>query len=499
MTGNLKYPSPSYKNKAEKIIQNLYKQTKKQTGFNYYQFNDKFTDDCPDLSALVKSQIPFDKFKLSAGTSDCLAFRDYLDQIISDLKKNRYYRSYNCPLGNTEARQTLALMENSKFKDKPIYNYQDFALTEGSTGAISQVFEFIKNKNPQAEVIIATPTYYLYKYLAGFYSLAYQEAFQIKPLKNGLTSFNALSDILAKINPKTRLITLVQPSNPSSQIYSPEQLEKLIQICQKKKILLLVDELFSELIYNQPPAPTDLIARKLNALNNIVIVKGYSKSKNLAGFRIGYLFSKNKELLKSIEKISEGRQCFAAASCFTGVIALDSFIQTIKTKLISTENLNRTFKTTKKAFSNFSPTIANLSIKKLKDTYRGYSAYNRRIKNYYSQMYDRAIRILKKDLITRTPKISAFNTFIKIRGLEKINQFDFCLNLYLCTNLVTQIGPCFAFDQKRWQTDPELGFWLRLSYSRDKEEYAQGLKLFLKFKKLYLANPNKFLKTNLTF
>ena len=498
MKVKIKIPPKSFFNQANSILQNVLSSSPKP--LDYYHLNDKITDDTPQLQELIGSQVPFRKFKISAGTSDYLAYEPYLKQITNDIKNARYYRSYNCPLGNVEARQALTTMENAKFGNDPVYTYRDIALTEGSTGAISQIFEYLKLSNPAAEVIIAMPTYYLYKFLAKFFQLKYQEAFKIISTKEGVTSFNAIPDIFKKINRQTKLIILVQPNNPTSQIYPYKDIKKLLSICQRKNILLLVDELFSELIFEDLIfTPTDLLAKKCNALNNLVIVKGYSKSKNLAGFRIGYLFSKNKSLLRAMETISEQRQCFAAASNFTGAIALDSFIQTIKTKLEKGESLTKAIKKTKKDFNEFSPTISNLTESTLRNVYKGYLNYLNQIKESYSRNYDLAIDILGKNISSLTPKVSAFNTFVKIKDMEPINYFDFCFNFYLCCNIVTQIGPCFAFDQLKWQKDPSLGFWLRLSYSRERKEFITALKLFNEFKKIYLTNKNKFLKIGLMF
>lgn len=106
------------------------------------------------------------------------------------------------------------------------------------------------------------------------------------------------------------------------------------------------------------------------------------------------------------------------------------------------------------------------------------------------------MEILKDEIEITTPKEAAFNTFVKIKDMDNINFFDFCFNFYLTCGVETQIGPCFAFDQKIWQKDPMLGFWLRITFARDRKQMIDGLNNFIKFKKLYLNNKDKFLKTN---
>ena len=86
---------------------------------------------------------------------------------------------------------------------------------------------------------------------------------------------------------------------------------------------------------------------------------------------------------------------------------------------------------------------------------------------------------------------------VKIKGLDNINNFDFMLNCFLTTGLKTEIGPCFGFSQKVW--DNKLGFWLRLTFAKDKKLFKEGIEKFIEFKKMYLEKPNLFLKTDLFF
>lgn len=462
---------------------------------DYYHVNDIITDSTPELQQLVNQQTGLKKFKISAGTSDMLAFKPYLSQIIQDIKQNAYYRNYNNPLGNTTARSAIALMENAKFDTEPVYTYKDVGLTTGSTGAISQIFEYVKQAYPNSEVIIASPTYYLYKYLAKFFKLKYQEAFNIKINTNSNTvSFNSIPDILRKISPKTKLVVIVKPNNPSSELYPSEDVKKLLVTCKNKGILVLTDELFTDLLFDAKNfIPTDVLAQKVDALNNLVLVRGYSKSKNLPGFRIGYLLSKNKQLMTGVEQISEQRQCFASSSNYTGLIIQDSFIQTVKATTNKGVTLNRSINLARKKFDQFNLKISG-------NLYTSYANYMTRIKKTYSDYYDQSLATLNQEVVATTPKASAFNTFVKIKDMPEINFLDFCLNFYLCCNIVTQIGPCFAFNQSTWENDLNLGFWLRLSYSReDKNYYMLALKKFSEFKKIYLSSPDKFLKLGLSF
>lgn len=485
MKQTIRIPPKSYFQKAEKILRGK----KIDVENKNYDFNRirKACFNSEELKNLLASIGIQKTYEISAGTSDRKAYRGYVDQIAADIKKGRYYRDYTTANGSLEARKSLAFLESLKL-DNEKYEPGDICLTNGSTGAITAVFEYLKKTNPGSEVLIATPNYYVYKLAAQYFDLDFKEV---------LPPIDAL---IKNISENTKLIIITNPVNPSGEIYSYDDLRKLLLIAKTKNILILSDELFYELVFDpEDYTPLDKIASEFDAMNNLVIVKGYSKTKNLAGFRIGYLVSKNQDLLDSVFKITEQRSCFPTASNFAGLIALDSFIQSADWRIKKRrKNTLEIMKKLRQEFA-FSQTIQEKSIDELAKTYLGYQKYLQRILKFYSKMFDEVQETLKKEIIITMPKQSAFNTFVKIKNLEDVNFFDFLLNLYLTTGIKIEIGPGFGLDQKAWEKNPKLGFWLRITFARNKKQFIQGLKLFIEFKKLYLKNQNKFLKTGLTF
>lgn len=464
--------------------------------YDYYHVNEKIYD-AEDFQKLLSSNGINKIIKLSSGTSDRKTYRGYIEQSISDLKKNLYYRNYSSPRGNRIARKALAFMESLKLREDVSYEHSDVCLTIGSTGGITIAFEYIKSTFPNGEVLIATPAYYLYKFSARYWKLSFKEVFPEKR-----TSFKCIGELISSISKKTKLIVITQPSNPTGEIYTPEELKRLLTTAKKKNILVLVDELFFDLIF-QPKnyLGTTTIASSVKALENLAVIRGYSKNKNLAGFRMGYLLSKNEKLMAFAETSSEARQCFPVASNYTGLIGLDAFIQSLDylTRDAKSKKSLCELTTQLKSELNFIESICSKTNIELMTLYLNYKKYAQKILDYYSANYDIAMMVLKDEVEIAMPKQAAFNTFVKIKDMKDINYFDFCFNFYLTCGVETQIGPCYAFDQKRWQSDPSLGFWLRLTFARDRKQFIAGLKKFKSFKKLYLENPSKFLQTKLYF
>lgn len=433
--------------------------------------------------------------EISSGVSDRDAYDGYIKQVIADLNK-KYYKNYYPSNGNFEARQALTLFENYKL-NKTSYTPNNFCLTEGSTGAITMIFEYIKKYYPDKEILIQSPNYYLYKFASNYYNLKLKELMSTVTEKN--PTFVSADLIVKNISDKTKLIILTNPANPSGETYDRNDLKKILLKAKEKNALVLVDELFAELVFEPGQyVYSDTIASKINTMNNLVIVKGYSKSKNLVGFRIGYLFSKNIELTSEISLIAQQRSSYSVASNFTGVISLDSFIQSVRWQMIYGNNKNYR-SVIKKVADDFKTvsTIKDLSYSDLIKEYDNYEKYFRSLMQYYSERFDDSMNLLSDSISSSFPKTSAFNTIVKIKDLEGVNSFDFMINCFLATGLKTEIGPCFGFNQKTW--DDKLGFWLRLTFAKDKKKFSEGIKKFIRFKKIYLNNPGKFLKTGLYF
>ena len=485
MKNQIKIPSRRYFKKVKQI---LFKEILlKNKGCEFNNLRRSIYSNEKILKLMAQNNIKVNE--ISSGVSDRTAYKGYLKQIISDFKKNKYYKNYYPSKGNLEARNALNIYENYKLNGSVSYSPDDFCLTEGSTGAITMIFEYIKKYYPNKEILIQSPNYYLYKFAADYYDLKLKEV--APPINANNPSFIPVDTIIKNITNTTKLIIITNPANPSGEIFSEKDLKKILLIAKEKNILVLVDELFAELVFEPDKyVYSDTIASSLNAMNNLVIVKGYSKSKNLVGLRIGYLYSKNKELTEAVALISQQRSSYSVASNFTGLIALDCFIQSVRYNSVSK---------IKRVIKDFQiiPTIKEKSYFELVKECQSYSKYFESLIKFYSERFDEAINILNVDAEIKFPKKSAFNTIVKIKDLDNVNNFDFMLNCFLTTGLKTEIGPCFGFNQKRW--DNNLGFWLRLTFAKDKKLFKEGIIKFIEFKKIYLKNPNLFIKTNLSF
>lgn len=105
-----------------------------------------------------------------------------------------------------------------------------------------------------------------------------------------------------KITDKTKIIILPYPNNPTGGIMGRSDLEAIAEVCVEKNLLVISDEIYSELTYNSVGHVS--IASVKNMRERTIVINGFSKAFAMTGWRIGYLLC-DKELLEPIYKIHQ--------------------------------------------------------------------------------------------------------------------------------------------------------------------------------------------------
>jgi aspartate aminotransferase len=121
------------------------------------------------------------------------------------------------------------------------------------------------------------------------------------------------------VTPKTRLIIINSPGNPTGGILSPDDLEFIADIAKKNDIIVLSDEIYSRIIYD---GEFHSIASVPGMKERTVILDGFSKTYAMTGWRLGYSVS-NKKLAKQFVKLATNSfSCVATFVQMAGVEAL---------------------------------------------------------------------------------------------------------------------------------------------------------------------------------
>ncbi len=121
------------------------------------------------------------------------------------------------------------------------------------------------------------------------------------------------------ITPKTRLLILNSPSNPTGCVYNAEELKEIAMICVEKKIFVLSDEIYEKLIYdNLKHISIASFGREIYDL--AITVNGLSKSHSMTGWRIGYLGAPQ-DVADAISKIQDHSTSNPTSICQKAAIA----------------------------------------------------------------------------------------------------------------------------------------------------------------------------------
>jgi aspartate aminotransferase len=92
------------------------------------------------------------------------------------------------------------------------------------------------------------------------------------------------------ITPKTRLVIINSPSNPTGAIYSPEELEALTQVAIEAGIYIMSDEIYEYLLYDGVKHVSPAAFSK-EAADSVITVAGFSKTFSMTGWRLGTLMA----------------------------------------------------------------------------------------------------------------------------------------------------------------------------------------------------------------
>jgi len=105
----------------------------------------------------------------------------------------------------------------------------------------------------------------------------------------------------AAITPRTRMLILNSPSNPSGMIYTRAELEAIARVAVKHQILVLSDEIYEQLVYGGAQhCSISTLGEEIRKL--AIVVNGVSKTYSMTGWRIGYAAA-SKEIIAGMDKV----------------------------------------------------------------------------------------------------------------------------------------------------------------------------------------------------
>lgn len=233
-----------------------------------------------------------DVIGLGAGEPDFNTPQHIIDAAVHSM--NAGQTKYTPAGGLAELKKEII----GKFQKDQHLTYEpgEIIVCTGAKHALYTLFQVLLNKGD--EVIIPAP-----------YWVSYPE--QVK-LADGVPVYvNALEENQFKMTPdqlkdaitdKTKAVIINSPSNPTGMLYSKEELEVLGSICLQHNVLIVSDEIYEKLIYDEN-AHVSIAEISEELKQQTVIINGVSKSHSMTGWRIGYAAG-NEQIIKAMTNLA---------------------------------------------------------------------------------------------------------------------------------------------------------------------------------------------------
>jgi len=188
-----------------------------------------------------------------------------------------------------------AIQTKLKNENSLEYDLDEIIVSNGAKQSLFNIFACLIDKDD--EVIIPAPYWVTYPEL-----VKYHGGVPVTINTDESTGFKITAEMLKKaITPKTKMLILTTPSNPTGAVYTKEELESLAEVLKDTDIWVVSDEMYEKLIYDGEFTATASINEDM--LQRTITVNGLSKSHAMTGWRFGYCASKNKQLVKNMIKL----------------------------------------------------------------------------------------------------------------------------------------------------------------------------------------------------
>ncbi len=247
---------------------------------------------------------------LTVGQPDFVTPWHIREAAIESLEKGKTYYTSNS--GLLEFRKQIAAYLERRFG----VSYdpsKEIAVTVGGSEAIDLAIRAIVE--PGDEVLIVEPSYVCYTPIT---SLTGGVPVMLKTRVED--KFKLTPELLkAHITPKTKMLVLPYPNNPTGGIMTEEDLRKIADVIKDTNIVVLTDEIYGELTYGRKHFS---FASMPDMWDRTIYVGGFSKCYAMTGWRLGYVCAP-KEIMQQMLKIHQyAIMCAPTMSQYAGMKAV---------------------------------------------------------------------------------------------------------------------------------------------------------------------------------
>ena len=251
-----------------------------------------------------------DAISLGVGEPDFDTPWHIRDEGIYSLEKGRTFYTSNA--GLKELKVEISKYLNRRFGLQYDYN-KEILVTVGGSEAIDIAMRAMLD--PGDEVLIPQPSYVSYLPCC---VLANGTPVTIELKAENEFRLTA-EELEAAITPKTKLLVMPFPNNPTGAVMEKKDLEAVAEVIKKHDLFVLSDEIYYELTYLEKHVS---IASLPGMCERTIVVNGFSKSHAMTGWRLGYAYGPA-EIIKQMLKIHQfAIMCAPTTSQYAAVEAL---------------------------------------------------------------------------------------------------------------------------------------------------------------------------------
>lgn len=274
-----------------------------------------------DLKAQGKDIISF-----SAGEPDFDTPKRIKEEAIKAI--NDGFTRYTAVAGIPELLKAIA--GKLQRENNLTYAPSDIIVSNGAKQSLFNLFQAVINKGD--EVIIPAPYWVTYPEL-----VKYADGIPVIIDTDEISGFKITANQLkAAITPKTKMLVLTSPSNPTGCVYSRSELEALAEVLEGTDIIVASDEMYEKLVYDLDFVAAASISKDM--YQRTVTINGLSKSVAMTGWRFGYLATPNKALISAMDDLQS--QSTSNINSITQKAAIPALLGEVDTEI---EQMRRAF------------------------------------------------------------------------------------------------------------------------------------------------------------
>jgi len=254
-----------------------------------------------------------DILSFSAGEPDFDTPEVIKEEAIKALKKG--FTKYTAVAGIPELLEAISL--KLKRDNNLEYKPSNIITSNGAKHSLFNLFQALIEDGD--EVIIPSPYWVTYPEL-----VRYSGGVVVEVETTDESDFKMTAKQLKEaITPKTKMIILTTPSNPTGSVYSKDELEEIAEVLKGTDIFVCSDEMYEKLIYDGEKF-TSVASISDDMFKRTITVNGLSKSVAMTGWRFGYLASPNDELIGAMKRLqSQSASNINSITQYAAIAGLD--------------------------------------------------------------------------------------------------------------------------------------------------------------------------------